>query len=232
MNCVVLQPSYIPWRGYFDQIARADVFVFYDDIQYDKHGWRHRNRVKTPDGSKWISIPSHCKGVVSQHVPLNQVNICWDQAWNRKHLAMLTHCYKRAPYFAQYEPMLREFYERHDNLLVDFTIPLTKALAECLSIRGKRFLRSSEMGIGGGKTERLVSIVKAVGADRYVSGPSAADYLETSLFDDAGIGIEYMDYNYPEYPQLYPPYDPQVSILDLLFMEGDDAGKHIWGSPG
>ena len=228
MNCVILQPSYIPWRGYFDQIRKADVFVFYDDVQYDTRGWRHRNRIKTPQGAHWISIPVHSKGAQSVHIPINQIRICWDQPWNRKHLMTLTHCYKRAPFFAKYEPVLEEFYGRQDEFLADFTIALTMAIASELGISHTKFLRSSQLGVEGGQTQRLVKIVQAVGADTYISGPSAEDYIESELFGAAGIRLEYMKYGYPEYPQLYPPFDPQMSILDLLFMVGPDAAKYIW----
>ena len=225
---VILQPSYIPWRGYFDLINRADVFVFYDDVQYDKHGWRHRNRIKTPDGVKWLSIPVASKGVVSRGQPIHDTRICWQQAWSRKHLAALTHSYSRAPFFTQYESLLNEIYSRHDEHLADFTIAATVATSKCLGIHGKQFVRASELGIAGGKTERIVNILQALGVDTYLSGPSAKAYIDQSCFDRAGIRVEYAEYRYPEYPQLHPPFDPQVSILDLLFMTGPRAGEHIW----
>jgi hypothetical protein len=230
MNCVILQPSYIPWRGYFHQVQKADVFVFYDDVQYDKHGWRHRNQIKTPQGVKWMSIPVLCKGVVSGRVAINEARICWDQDWRRKHLAMLTHSYSRAPHFDRYRPMLESFYSRHDEKLSDFTIPLTVELARELGIRKTVFLKSSELGVTGDKTDRLVRICRHMGATRYVSGPSAEDYIETAKFAEAGIEVEYMVYNYHEYPQMHPPYSGNVSILDLLFMAGPDAGRQIWGT--
>jgi hypothetical protein len=97
-------------------------------------------------------------------------------------------------------------------------------------LRNKTFLRSSELeGVEGQKTDRLLSVLKKVGATHYISGPSAKDYIENDKFEAAGITLEYIDYRYEEYPQLHPPYDPQVSVLDLLFMTGPDAGKHIWG---
>jgi hypothetical protein len=228
MNCVILQPSYIPWRGFFHQIHKADIFVFYDDVQYDTRGWRHRNRIKTPQGVNWISIPVHSKGAQSIHIPINQIRICWDQEWNRKHLMTLAHCYKRAPFYSKYEPLLQEFYERKDEFLADFTIASTVAIARVMGIDQTKFMRSSELGVEGGQTQRLVNIARAVGADHYISGPSAESYIEPQLFHDAGIQVEYMKYEYPEYSQLYPPYDSQVSILDLLFMMGEDAGKYIW----
>ncbi len=227
MDCVILQPSYIPWRGYFDQINRADVFVFYDDVQYDKHGWRNRNRIRTAQGSQWLTIPVHSAGVVRKSIPIKEVRIDWSRAWNEAHWKSLTYAYGRAPFFHTHAPLLESFYQRRDAFLADFTIDLTIALAHELGIRHTRFIRSSEMVATGQKTDRLIQILAQVGAKRYISGPSARDYIEAGKFSSAGITLEYMDYNYPEYPQLYAPFDPNLSILDLLFMTGPDAMKYI-----
>jgi hypothetical protein len=228
MNCVILQPSYIPWRGYFDQINRADVFVFYDDVQYDKHGWRNRNQIKTAQGRQWLTIPVHSAGVVEKSVPIKQVEIDWSKPWNEAHWKALTFAYGRAPFFRMYAALLESFYRRQDIFLADLTIDLTVALARELGISHTRFLRSSELEATGQKTDRLVQILSQVGADHYISGPSAREYIEIEKFTSAGITMEYMDYNYPEYPQLHPPFDPFVSILDLLFMTGPEASKYIF----
>lgn len=227
MNVVILQPSYIPWRGYFDQIRRADLFVFYDDVQYDKQGWRNRNQIKTSQGKHWLTIPVHSKGA-RQGIPIKAIRIDWSRSWNKDHLKALTFAYHKTPHFQDYLPLLESFYSRHDECLADFTIATTIALSRELGITSTRFLRSSELsGIDGIKTGRLVQILKQVGADHYISGPSAGDYIEPEKFDEAGISLEYMTYDYPEYPQLYPPFDPYVTILDLLFMTGRDASKYF-----
>ncbi|MFL7869085.1 MAG: WbqC family protein [Anaerolineales bacterium] len=227
MNVVILQPSYIPWRGYFDQIRRADLFIFYDDVQYDKHGWRNRNQIKTAQGKQWITIPVHSKGV-TEGIPIKDVRIDWSKLWPKKHLNALTFAYAKAPFFASYQPWLASVYEREDEFLADFTIDTTVELAKMLGIRNTKFMRSSEIpGIDGQKTERLIQILQHVGASHYISGPSAQDYIENEKFDEAGITLEYIKYDYPEYPQLHPPYDPFVTILDLLFMVGEGALSYI-----
>jgi hypothetical protein len=232
MNVVILQPSYIPWRGYFHQIAKADLFIFYDDVQYDKHGWRNRNRVKTVNGTQWMTIPVLSGGVVENNIPINQVKIDWKRDWNVKHFQTLSQSYAKSPYFKQYKPLLTDFYQRHDEFLADFTIELTIALTRTLGNTHTRFMRSSEIGgITGVKTERLIQILTSLGAKRYISGPSAKDYIDIKQFEAAAISLEYMVYDYPEYPQLFPPYDPQVSILDLLFMVGPKALDYILPGP-
>jgi len=227
MNVVILQPSYIPWRGYFDQIHRADLFIFYDDVQYDKHGWRNRNQIKTSQGKQWITIPVHSKGV-TEGIPIKDVRIDWSKSWPKKHLNALTFAYAKAPFFRSFQPWLESVYNREDEFLADFTIDTTVELAGILGITGTKFMRSSEIpGIDGQKTERLIQILQHVGAKHYLSGPSARDYIERDKFEEAGITLEYIQYDYSEYPQLHPPYDPFVTILDLLFMVGEDALSYI-----
>ena len=227
MNVVILQPSYIPWRGYFDQIRRADLFIFYDDVQYDKHGWRNRNQIKTAQGKQWLTIPVHSKGV-TEGIQIKDVRIDWSKPWARNHLKALTFAYAKAPHFDSYAPWLDVVYNRRDEYLADFTIWLTIAIAREIGIGNTKFMRSSEIaGIESQKTDRLIRILKHVGATHYISGPSARDYLEVNKFSEARITLEYMDYNYPAYDQLYPPYDPSVSILDLMFMTGLAALNYI-----
>lgn len=227
MKAVILQPSYIPWRGVFDQIQRADVFVFYDDVQYDKRGWRNRNQIKTAAGKQWLTIPVHSRGAQVEHIPINQIRISQETDWGAQHLKALQHAYAKAPCFEQTLPLLLEFYQRKDEFLADLTIDLTIALARELGIQHTRFLRASALQVQGTKTERLIAVLQTIGADQYLSGPSAREYIEPEKFEQAGIQLEYIEYNYPEYPQLYPPYDPQVSILDLLFMTGREAHLYI-----
>jgi hypothetical protein len=223
MNCVILQPSYIPWRGYFHQIKKADLFIFYDDVQYDKHGWRNRNRIKTQQGCQWVTIPVYSKGVVEKGLPINQVKINWSENWNDKHWRSIQQAYSKAPYFEQYVALLEPFFQQRPEFLADFTIDLTIAIARQLGNQHTRFIRSSTLQAAGTRTDRLIAVLTGVGATHYISGPSARDYIEEDKFKSAGISLEYMQYDYPEYPQLYPPYDPFVSIIDLLFMTGPEA---------
>lgn len=230
MNCVILQPSYIPWRGYFHLIQKADLFIFYDDVQYDKDGWRNRNRIKTRQGAHWLTIPVLAKGALSEGTLIRDMRIDHSKAWRRAHWMTLEQSYARAPYFDDYAGLLKPFYEKEVPLLADFTIELTITLAGWLGIRDTQFMRSSALDASGAKTERLVQILQRVGAKHYISGPAARDYLDEGQLNQVGISLEYMRYDYPEYPQLHPPFEAQLSILDLLFMTGDRAAEYIWKS--
>jgi hypothetical protein len=227
LNCVIFQPSYIPWRGFFHQVAKADLFIFYDDVQFDKHGWRNRNRIKTHQGSRWLTIPVHDRHAPVEHTLINQVEIDWRQPWNRKHWSTIQQEYGKAPYLKNYAPMLEYFYTLQTGLLADFDVEFTIALARELGITHTRFIRSSSLAQTGEKTDRLLSMLVPLGVSHYITGPSARSYLEEDKFAQAGISLEYMVYDYRAYEQLYPPYDPQVSIIDLLLMKGPEALSYI-----
>ncbi len=227
MKVVILQPSYIPWRGYFDQINRADLFIFYDDVQYDKNGWRNRNQIKTVNGKQWLTIPVHAKGV-TKGVPIKDVPIDYSKPWRKKHLNSITYAYAKAPYFRDYQSWLETIYKRKDELLSEFTIFSTKEIAKTIGINSTQFMCSSEIeNLKGKKTDRIIQILKHVGADHYISGPSAKDYIDYSAFENAQISLEFLEYNYQEYEQLHPPYDPYVSILDLMFMQGENSLRYF-----
>jgi hypothetical protein len=226
VRCAIVQPSYIPWRGYFDIIRRVDLFVFYDDVQYDRRGWRNRNIVKSANGPLWLTIPVQARNNQLERTPIHAIATDGN-AWAGRHLDTLRHLYARSPHFAELLPWLEQFFAEPPPLLADFTIRGTMDLAARLGIT-TRFMRSSELGLSGTKTERLINVLLGVGATHYLSGPSARDYIDASLFEKQGIALEWMTYDYPEYPQLYPPYDPHVSVLDLLFMTGARAGDYLF----
>lgn len=227
MNAVILQPSYIPWRGYFHQIAKADLFIFYDDVQYDKRGWRNRNRIKTPNRTRWLTIPVHSKGAQIESIPICDIKISWEKNWAQDHWRTIQTSYAHAPFFSTYRSIIEGFYQQQPEFLADFTIDTTMQLTRLLGNDKTQFLRSSSLKVSGTKTDRLLAVLKAVGATHYISGPSARDYIDNNKFVEAGISLEYMQYDYQPYDQLYPPFDPQVSILDLLFMTGPNAMQNI-----
>jgi len=209
-------------------IQKADTFVFYDDVQYDKRGWRNRNRIKTANGSLWLTVPVFNRGFQLNQTPINEIKINNEEEWAKKHLLSIQYAYSKAPFFKEYFPLVEEFFNNVPEYLADFTIETTIKLASELGITQTKFLRSSSLQVEGQKTDRLIAVLKKIGATHYISGPAAKDYIENEKFQDAGITLEYMKYDYDEYPQLYPPFDNQVSIIDLLFMTGKDAPKYIW----
>jgi len=221
----VLQSNYIPWRGYFDLIHDADVFVFYDDVQYTVNDWRNRNRVKTANGVVWLTIP-----VGNQ----NDRRICdveiKDQSWLRKHWMTIQQSYRKAPHFARYEAFFRGIYERRWTSLSELNQTVIKSIASDLLGITTEFRDSREFTLQSAKSDRLLSLLQQLGADRYISGPAAKDYLDVAAYQRAGIRVEWKDYStYPEYPQLHGDFVPNMSIVDTLLCCGEDAPHVIWG---
>jgi hypothetical protein len=226
MRVAVLQSNYIPWKGYFDIIHSVDRFIFYDDVQFTARDWRNRNRIKTPQGVQWLTVP------VGNDVnrQINEVEII-ERDWQRTHWETIRRSYARAPQFKKYESFFREAYcDRMWTNLSELNRYFVERIARDFLGIGTEFGVSTDYAVAGQKSDRLLSLVRQTGADVYVSGPSARDYLDEDAFRAANIRVEYMDYSgYPEYPQPYPPFAHDVSILDLLFQMGDDAPQSIWG---
>lgn len=222
----IIQPNYIPWRGFFDFISRVDVFVFFDDVQYTKRDWRNRNKVCTRGGDPvWLSVPV---SVASRDQLIKDTPIKYDEAWIEKHLGTLHHSYGKAPFFDTYFPIIEGIYAKKFEMLVDLDIALTRQICDWLAIQTE-FAKSSDLPSSGHKDEKLIAVAKAVGGTHYLSGPAAKAYMQDQLWEDAGIALEYVSYpDYPPYPQINPGFTPQVSVLDLLFMTGPDAPRYIW----
>jgi hypothetical protein len=221
----VVQSNYIPWRGYFDLINSVDEFILYDDVQYTIRDWRNRNIIKTQNGPRWLTIPVEVKGKYFQKIKDTVIS---DTTWGRKHWASIIHNYSRAKYFLIYRELFKDLYLRsEDKWLSQINYRFIIAICQILGIR-TTISRSMDYNLVGDKTDRLVHLCKQAGATAYVSGPSAKAYLDEDVFRNEGIAVAYIDYSgYPEYRQLYPPFEPSVTIIDLIFNEGPSATGYM-----
>ncbi|MGZ8559880.1 MAG: WbqC family protein [Chitinophagaceae bacterium] len=224
MKAVILQSNYIPWKGYFDLMSRADVFIIYDEVQYTKNDWRNRNKIKTANGLLWLTIPVK-QEKLSQRIIDTQVH---SHEWRKKHWSSITMSYSRASYFRQYRSLFEELYlNSSETYLSRINYSFFVAINEVLGINTK-LIWSNDLNLVEGQSERLVDLCKKVGADEYISGPAAKEYLQTDLFEKENIKVSWMDYSgYPEYRQLYPPFKEGVSILDLIFNEGPESSRFL-----
>lgn len=221
----IIQSNYIPWKGYFDMINMVDEFILYDDMQYTRRDWRNRNKIKTPQGAKWLSIPVEVKGKYLQTIRQTKIS---DKKWNEKHWKSIYLNYSKAKYFNEYRDIFEKLYltckeEYLSKINYQFIVNICKILNIKTTIR-----HSSEFNLPQGKTEKILNICKNCNANTYLSGPAAKNYFNESLAKQENIKIEWMDYsNYPKYNQLYPPFTHEVTILDLIFNEGLDATKYM-----
>ncbi len=223
-SVAIIQSNYIPWKGYFDLIGMVDEFVIYDEVQYTKNDWRNRNRVKTKDGVQWITIPAYQRSL-DQKISETQIS---DAKWATKHWNTLVTNYSKAANFKSVSPLFEEFYKNSkSDQLSKVNKELIKIICEYVGIKTK-ISDSKEYQLEGEPTERLVSLCKQTNSTIYLTGPAAKNYLQENLFKQEGIEVKWMDYsNYQEYPQLYPPFEHAVSILDLLFNVGHEASAYM-----
>lgn len=220
-----VQSCYIPWKGYFDIIQKSDLFILYDCVQYTHRDWRNRNRIKTPHGLHWLTIPV-------QHDTKNQhiANIiCPDDSWKQQHWQTLRHHYAKAPYFKEYSAAIHALYETcTSHQLSTINLHFLQGICNILQITTPIILLEKQIRDSGDKTDKLLTVCTHHHATHYISGPAAKEYLKTSQFETAQINIEWMDYSqYPTYPQPHPPFEHAVSILDLLFNTGNSWQHYL-----
>lgn len=236
MTLVIDQPNYIPWKGYFDLIHDCDLFVFYTDVQYTTRDWRNRNKIVTPNGEKWLTVP-----VGSDiHRLICDVNIPSPE-WQEKHYETLKFAYSKAPHFKDYKDFLEYVYlEKRWKSLCELDLYMTEHISRDFLRCKTEFADSRDFETHGVKHERILTLAEnifAVYAEKagqekvYLSGPAAKDYIISKDYASAGITLAWKDYDgYPEYPQCSGiPFTHYVSVFDLLFNTGTEASYYIWG---
>lgn len=213
---VILQSNYIPWRGYFDLIRAADIFVYYDEVQYTRGDWRNRNKIVSESGERWITLPVLKAGNFGQSIADTQIS---DKGWASKHWDNLRGTYKSASEFKKWKPFFQMLYNSLDEetSLIKINRYFIEAICKELGITTK-FICSADISQPGGKTQRLVNLCQALGASEYLSGSAAKSYLDIQCFEDAEIKVEWFNYpEYKKYTQLDGQYRVGVSIIDTLF---------------
>ncbi|CAN7618499.1 WbqC family protein [Neorhizobium sp. LjRoot104] len=218
----IIQSNYIPWKGYFDMIAAVDEFILYDDMQFTKNDWRNRNQVKTPQGVQWLTIP------VGQNINRRIRDVTTDAKWQAVHWKTLVQNYRRAAYFKEIAVWLEPLYlgSTFANLS-QINRAFIEAICEYLSIR-TIISNSWDYNLGDGRTERLADLCAQAGGTEYISGPAARDYIDEGIFRERKIELVWFDYGgYPEYQQLWGEFTHGVTILDLLFNCGPEAGRKM-----
>jgi len=231
MNLVVLQSNYIPWKGYFDLIKSADLFVVYDSAQYTKNDWRNRNLLIGPTGPTWLTIPVRTTGLSTQKISEATIT---DSRWARKHWKTVTQDLGKRSYFSTYEEQWASWFNEASELdrLHDINLLFLRGIAEQLSI-STPIVNDTDYEIWsdkkqGSATERLLELCLRVGASTYITGPAGLNYMDLTAFKASCIQVEVIDYSaYPEYPQAGNSFTHGVSVLDLLANVGPSAAMHL-----
>ena len=229
MRIAVMQPTYLPWMGYFGMIELADVFVFYDDVQFQRQSWQSRNKIKLSNHSKkdwqWLSVPIIHDGLDNK---IKQVKINNNNRWKDKHWKTIYHSYNNTEFFSKYEEKIKSFYNPNWQYIANLNIYIIKKLSRLFNLDLPEFIVSSELeGIKGNKTDRLINIINKLEAKEYISPSGAKDYLERDKFKKNGKKLYWYEYNHPVYEQIGEDFLSHMSAIDLLFNVGDDSKSYI-----
>ena len=219
----IVQSNYIPWKGYFDLIAAVDEFILYDDMQFTKNDWRNRNKLKTPKGPEWITVP------VGQNIKRRIRDVVLpNNHWQKKHWKMIESNYGRAPHFEEVAFLFKPIYMQHQHTnLSALNREMIEAVCDYLGVTTK-ISNSLDYRLIDGKNDRILDLCAQVGGKEYISGPAAKDYIKENLFAARGIKLSWFNYDgYPEYPQLWGEFTHNVSIFDLLFNCGKDSRHYM-----
>ena len=208
------QPVYLPWLGLFHKIASADTFVSFDDVQYLPRDWNNRNKIRTASGAIWLTVPVLTKG--HREKPIREIEINNREPWRRKHWNSISMNYSKAAFFAQYEELVRSVYQREWQWLWELNEHMLRWFLVALGIH-VRFLRASELGLEGTKSDLVLDMCRKLGAKTYIFGALGQDYARVEDFQQAGVEVVFQDYRHPEYPQLHGGFASHLSIIDLLF---------------
>ena len=226
----LLQSNYLPWRGYFDFMAKSDEFIVYDSCQYTVNDWRNRNQIKMADGVRWITVPVITKGRFGQRITEAEVV---DHKWVKTHLGTLTTAVSKAPFGRQVLDLLGDCYARctGTRFLHEVNVDFLRAVHAYLGF-GCRLTDDSEYGVdeldGLSPSAKVAELVRRAGGSRYLTGPRGLDYLEAADFAQRDIAIDVLDYStLAPYAQLYGDFVDHLSVVDLLANVGDRSAKHF-----
>ena len=219
MIIAIHQPNYLPYLGFFDKMKQSDIFVIYDDAQFNKEDFQHRNRIRIYHGWKYLTVP-----VEKKHIPIRKVRIRNEltvkgTTWQGAHLREIRDNYNDTPYYTSYEDRLEVIYTDKYDRLIDLNMNLINFLKNAFNIETE-IIFASELGFTSQSTERLADITEALGGDVYLSGPAGRDYLEITLFESRGINVEFQNFKHPVYKQRYDEFIPNMSAIDALFNVG------------
>jgi hypothetical protein len=229
MIIAIVQPSFLPWCGYFEQMAVADAFVYFDDVQYTRKDWRNRNRLKSPSGIKFVSVPVR-KGR-DREMLVKDALINYNHPWQRESIAKITEWYRTAPYFNEIFPVFGDILNNHFEFLVDLNYSLDQAIMGVLGIRTPTYKSSDIPEKSQDRNLKIIDICKHHGADALYDGKSAKAFIQEELFERYGIKVFFQDYKYKPYPQLWGDFESHLSVLDLLMNCGPQARDILLSSP-
>lgn len=224
MRVAIHQPNYIPWIGYFYKMILCDIFIILDDVQYPKNSFVNRNKIKTPTGPQWLTVPVK----PSLGTLINAVDIT-TPGWNEKHIKTLTSFYTKARYFENYADKIFTILQKNFISLSELNIALIRQVVEWLEIKCQ-FILASQLNSKQASDNKLIELIQQVNGHTYISGAGGKHYQDENKFKHNNIHLKYYNFMPPQYPQLWGEFAPGLSILDLLFNCGPESINYLKNS--
>lgn len=225
VTVVIQQPTYLPWMGYFELIARSDVFVFLDSVQFERRSWQSRNRLRSVAGQPfWLTVPVE---KAPREARIKEIQIMrQDRAWVRKHTQSIQTSLGKAKHFHAYRDVVEQWTGHDMLMLADLNIALITDLARILGF-SPTFVRSSDLVTTSAKAELMVEIARQVNATRYYSAVGSSAYLRKDMFEEHGMTVAYQDWPHPVYAQCGPGFVSHLSIIDALTNLGPEETRRL-----
>jgi len=228
MRISIMQPGYLPWLGFFELIYNCDLFVLLDDVQYTKKDWRNRNRIRTKDGWIWLTVPVLTKNKQGQLI--NEVKINSSINWRRKHLMSIEINYNKTKYFNNYFSYFEKLYTSDWEYLLDLNIEIINWVVKMLNIKTP-IIKSSGLNAKGKKEDKVINICKKLGATELYDSKAAQNILSLDEINKNEIKVKFQDYQHPVYNQIYKPFLPFMSVIDLFFQYGPKSLNILLNKP-
>lgn len=222
MKIAIHQPEYLPWLGFWNKISKCEMFVLLDNTQFRKNYFQNRNRIRTANEWTWLTVPVFTKDKATQQINEVEINNVTDVNWQKKHWKTIEQNYQKTPYFNEYKDIFQRFYLKKWTKLADLNISVIYAIKEILGIKTEIVIGSS-LNVSGERSDLLLDICKKVGATTYLSGRFGKEYLEESKFKKENIEVIFQEFNHPVYKQVFKPFIPEMSIIDVIFNEGNKS---------
>ena len=223
MRAAILQPGYLPWIGFFNMVKWSDTFIILDDVQFSDSAWQHRNRIKTPMGFQWLTVPVLKK--LDQKIKGVKINN--KEKWAKNHWKAIKFNYSKARFFGEYSEFFEETYSREWSSLLELDMHIIKGICNFLRLK-PNFEFASNLNVGGNALDHVIKLCKKIGATEYLNGPAGKSYMTEEDFAKEGIKLVWHEYSHPTYNQLYGEFVPYMSVIDLLFNEGEKSPEIIW----
>nr|WP_321497934.1 WbqC family protein [uncultured Methanolobus sp.] len=220
MKIAIHQPNYLPYLGFFDKMEKSDIFVIYDDAQFSKSDFHHRNKIRIYHGSRWLTIPVDKKRVQIKDIKIKNDQIIKGNYWFEDHFQAIKDNYSKSKFFHRYEDALQCIYYNNHDYLLDLNMELINMIANELPTK-KKIILSSEFGFTSTKSQKIIDIVESLGGDTYISGSGGYSYLDSKLFEKHNIKLEFQNFHHPEYPQCYDNFVFNMAAIDALFILGE-----------